>query len=644
MEKNPSIHLQEVLFGSADKTESKRIKSLEKQGLIRKIAPRIYTSNLTEDPSDIIKRNWYQILSNQYSGAMLSHRSAIEFKPAGNQHIFLTYSYTKNIEIPGLVIHFMKGFDPIEGDKIFFGNIFVSQEARAILENLQPSRKSETISKKISLEKLEEKLELILKTRNEESLNQLRDDARVIASQTGMEKEYEKLNKIVSALLTTHTSKILTSEVAKARVLGEPFDTNRIQLFEKLYNSLTDKTFPIHLDKNESDLSYKNFGFFEGYFSNYIEGTVFEIDEAKQIISNKTPIPSRNEDSHDVLGTYNIVSNRTEMSIRPKDAKQFIDILQYRHKIILSARQSKNPGQFKDRNNFAGATSFVDFNLVIGTLKKGFDYYSALQHPFAKALYIMFLVSEVHPFLDGNGRMARIMMNAELSSNNQAKIIIPTVYRDDYMGALKKLTQQGDPETYIRMMQRAHEFSKNIYDESMDNMEQYLHDSDAFKEHNKGKLKIISRNIEEVKRQTYELLTGIKTDSIYKFSESSIEFILKDKSAFLVIKKIILEPKFQWQKPDDWSRVLLKQNLQLKVTCTNSKSEIHSKSYIVNNYNSGNYFQPVFPIQAAIIIPLNVLERNSFSNEFPIHVVIELTCSEQSLEFDVSFVYDAVLD
>ena len=27
---------------------------------------------------------------------------------------------------------------------------------------------------------------------------------------------------------------------------------------------------------------------------------------------------------------------------------------------------------------------------------------------------MMFLVSEVHPFVDGNGRIARIMMNAEL--------------------------------------------------------------------------------------------------------------------------------------------------------------------------------------------------------------------------------------
>jgi len=38
----------------------------------------------------------------------------------------------------------------------------------------------------------------------------------------------------------------------------------------------------------------------------------------------------------------------------------------------------------------------------------------------------MFLITEVHPFLDGNGRVARLFMNCELVSANQPRIIIPT--------------------------------------------------------------------------------------------------------------------------------------------------------------------------------------------------------------------------
>jgi Fic family protein len=168
-----------------------------------------------------------------------------------------------------------------------------------------------------------------------------------------------------------------------------------------------------------------------------------------------------------------------------------LEILLYRHKVLLSARLSKKPGQFKDKNNRAGETHFVDHTLVKGTLIKGFDFYQALTDPFAKAIYLMFLVSEVHPFLDGNGRIARVMMNAELVKQEQSKIIIPTVYRDDYVGALRRLTRQGDPAAYVRMMLRAYEFSVTIVGDAMDVMEKHLKNSNAFKEPDNAKLRII---------------------------------------------------------------------------------------------------------------------------------------------------------
>ena len=163
----------------------------------------------------------------------------------------------------------------------------------------------------------------------------------------------------------------------------------------------------------------------------------------------------------------------------------------------MSARTSKKPGQFKDKNNRAGDTHFVDHSLVKGTLIKGFDFYQALTEPFAKAAYMMFLVSEVHPFLDGNGRIARVMMNAELVKPGQTKIIIPTVYRDDYIGAIRKLTRQEDPKAYVKMLLRAHEFSSTIVGDNMDVMEKHLEESNAFKEYNKAKLKIIHEGNEQ---------------------------------------------------------------------------------------------------------------------------------------------------
>ena len=166
-----------------------------------------------------------------------------------------------------------------------------------------------------------------------------------------------------------------------------------------------------------------------------------------------------------------------------------MEIIQYRHKILLSARKDKNPGQFKNKNNRAGDTEFVDMELVRGTLMQSFDLYRALSHPFAKAAFIMFVVSEVHPFLDGNGRMARVMMNAELTAGNQTKIIIPTVYREDYLGGLRKLTRANDPSVYIRMLERAQAFSYTLPASDMDSMEAQLKNCNAFVESSEGVLK-----------------------------------------------------------------------------------------------------------------------------------------------------------
>lgn len=492
MENKTPIHLQEVIFSSSDTGLSRQIGKLLKTGKIKKIAPRIYTTNFNDTSDVIIKRNLFTILGKLYSGAVLSHRSALEFKPTSANHIFVTYTYTKKIKLPGITIRFIEGMSAIEGDNLFSGGLFVSQQERAFLENLQPSRQVGPTSKIITLPEIENKLEQIIQVKGEAGLNQFRDKARELADTLGMQSEFEKLNTLISALLTTKPSKILSSPLATARALGIPFDKYRLELFEKLFVALQQQAYKNRIDINKSTTAFRNFAFFEAYFSNYIEGTIFEIEEAKRIIHSETPIPNRNEDSHDILGTYKLVSNQMEMTTTPSNPEDFLDILQYRHRILLEARTSISPGQFKDKNNRAGETHFVNHTLVRGTLIKGFDYYQVLQEPFAKAAYIMFLVSEIHPFLDGNGRIARIMMNAELVKANQTRIIIPTVYRDDYLGALRILTRKNDSSAYIRMLQRAQEFSETLVADNMEVLEQHLHQNNAFKEHETARLKIIN--------------------------------------------------------------------------------------------------------------------------------------------------------
>ncbi|WP_207424181.1 Fic family protein [Desertivirga brevis] len=492
MDKNVPLHLQEIIFSSSLPEVSREINALAKAGSLKKIAPRIFTSNLAEDPAAIIRRNIFKIVGHLYPNSILSHRSALEFKPTSSGNLFFTSSHNRRIELPGIILNFMKGPEAVEGDYFFSGKLRVSQQERAILESLQSSKNVGPDSKSLTLPEIEERLDQIIRVKGEEGLNAVRDRARELGQELGMEKEFNKLNRMIGALLNTKPSELLTSPLAIARTFGLPYDPKRIELFEKLFVELQQREFADISDPNTSIQAFRNFAFYESYFSNFIEGTKFKIEEAKLIIETGKPLPARDEDSHDVLGTYQVVSNQTEMGITPIDANDLLRILQYRHRIILGSRPYKKPGEFKSVNNRAGDTEFVDYTLVRGTLTRGFDFYQALRHPFSKAAYMMFMVSEVHPFLDGNGRIARIMMNAELVKATQARIIIPTVFREDYLGALRQLTRRNEPDTYIRMLQRAQLFSATIKGPNMDYMQNILSQSNAFHEGDEYILKVVT--------------------------------------------------------------------------------------------------------------------------------------------------------
>lgn len=483
---------KEIVFASSDPEVSHAISRLLKQEKLRKIAPRLYTTNLVDSPESIVRRNILNILMWRFPGTIISHRSAREMRLTANGYFFLTGTFNKKVtDLPGVVVVVGKGPSADKND-IVFGQIYIAGEFRWMLENMQESRRAGGASKVLPVEVIEKKLGSVLIASGEAGLNAYRDTLRETAERLGMDKEYKKISALVSALLATHDSAALKTNYAKALSVGLRYDENRKHLFETLYDALQEQHFVSRPIQTQSENEYRDIAFFESYFSNYIEGTEFEVDEAKRIVETGIPIANRKEDSHDILGTFQLVSNRSEMQRYPQTPQELLDILHHRHALLLSGRPDLNPGQFKQVNNRAGNTEFVDVKLVQGTLEVGFDYYTALSSPLAKAIYMMFLISETHPFNDGNGRTARVMMNAELFRAGEAKIIVPTVYREDYLLSLRKLSRQGDPMTYIKVMEKMHLFGQTLYGRTFDDLWSYLKSCNAFEEPEKAKLKLIS--------------------------------------------------------------------------------------------------------------------------------------------------------
>jgi len=461
---------------------------------IRRISRGIYTENLVDPIEMIVRRNIWSIVAHLVPGAIIDFRTNILGKPEKDGTVFLSYKYNRTIDdIPGLKIKLIKNTGPIKGDSPFQTTLYWASEARSWLNAMSPTRtRKGKIPRGFSNKEAKERIERIIRTRGIDGprgINKLRDEARDLSQRYNWAEEFERLDQTLAKALTTHehSGGLKTSKYVGLLVA----DQERVQLFQILRDALLEHDVEgIHVGEQTPGFR-QNLAFFESYFSNFIEGIEFLVDEAKEIVYENKIIPNRAEDSHDILGTFRVVSNITEMKQAPKSKEDFIAKIKNCHEVILASRSDKHPGQFKELPNRAGNTIFVLPELVAGTLVEGFDIGQSLTEPLSRAIYIMFVLAEVHPFDDGNGRIARAMMNAELQAAEQMRIIVPTVCREDYLLGLRNLSRNIEPLPLVRFLTRLQRFTHSIDYEDLDSAENQLTAANAFREADEAQLTFV---------------------------------------------------------------------------------------------------------------------------------------------------------
>ena len=154
------------------------------------------------------------------------------------------------------------------------------------------------------------------------------------------------------------------------------------------------------------------------------------------------------------------------------------------HDIVFSSRadRTRTRAFSESQTNRVGNVEFVAPTLVEGTLRRGFSFYRRLTSPFARAVFHMFVVSEVHPFEDGNGRIARVMMNAELVAAAEQRIIIPQVYRNDYLMALRALTVNERADALISTLDFAQRYTASLDYSDFERARAMLEQTNAFRD------------------------------------------------------------------------------------------------------------------------------------------------------------------
>ena len=295
----------------------------------------------------------------------------------------------------------------------------------------------------------------------------LRSEAIALAEAVGAPDRRQAVEQLFEHLTGKSPPRAGAGQLLVALRQGRAWDERRAEMFERVAAQLANTTdwgipdeLPASTEPEELAFYETYFSnmpgvrtaatrvpeelpFYESYFSNYIEGTVFTLDEARDIIESNEPPASRPADGHDILGTHRCVADPVGRRTTSDDPDELSRLTAECHRAILAGRPDMGPGQWKTAANSVGGYMFVEPPLVEGTLCKGFSLLPRVRPGFCRALYVLFVVSEVHPFTDGNGRVSRVMMNAELSSVGQARIVIPNVYRNEYLSGLRRASAEG---------------------------------------------------------------------------------------------------------------------------------------------------------------------------------------------------------
>lgn len=444
----------EVFFASTDARLNRQLQRRVAAGELCRIASGVHLLAGTDaDISACVQRNWQVLAAHFAPGAVVSHISAFARGLTEGGYVTLSHPtlFNKTIKLPGLTLILLRGPGPLAGDlALGTTGLHWASRPRMLLENLGRVRRVRPT--RAGRAAVEERLVGVLNASGERGLNQIRDAARQLVSQLPSPDAWQQLDQIIGLLLSTRQEGKLHTRAGRLVARGTPVDAERMARFELLAAALRTTVLPVLPDVAPRGEAKLHFAFVESYFSNFVEGTRFSIEEAEGIVLRNAMVTGRPKDSHDVLGVFNLAMNAGTRDSVPAPDAAFVAGLQERHRLMLERRPEAHPGELKTTANFAGMTEFVPPGFVRGTLQEGSRLALSIPEGLPRAIFYAFLVSEVHPFDDGNGRLSRLMMNAELSRLGLCRVIIPTLFHPQYVDCQRALTRSDNPDGFIKAL------------------------------------------------------------------------------------------------------------------------------------------------------------------------------------------------
>ena len=188
------------------------------------------------------------------------------------------------------------------------------------------------------------------------------------------------------------------------------------------------------------------------YHSNAIEGNTLTVYETKAVLEDGITIAGKSMREHleainhkeAILVAEEIVQEEIPFSER---------VVKDLHSIVLNKIDRENAGMYRSRNVIISGASHTppDAFMVPQLMTDLIEWYrSATElHSVERAVILHSKFVNIHPFTDGNGRTARLMLNLELVRSGYLPVIIETERRFDYYELLDQAAISGGYEEFV---------------------------------------------------------------------------------------------------------------------------------------------------------------------------------------------------
>ncbi len=177
------------------------------------------------------------------------------------------------------------------------------------------------------------------------------------------------------------------------------------------------------------------------YTSNAIEGNSLTESETKVIIEDGLTIEGKPlREIYEAVGHAKAYDYLCDLS---HDAPLTEETVCAIHRLFYQQIDSDRAGQYRHVPVFISGSSFAvaPVTEIPKRMRQLMQWYMAHEgklHPVVLAAELHKRFVYIHPFVDGNGRVARLLMNLALMRNDYNIAIIPAITRSEYVSSLEQ--------------------------------------------------------------------------------------------------------------------------------------------------------------------------------------------------------------